>query len=143
VKYPLITRIDELFDSDVKYQKLATPHESEHIYTFAHKDNKFLVHIQHDRSMASVDFVDKHSSMELSGAHPHDAVKVMSGVHKIVKDHIAAHPEVKTVHFSAAGGDHGRVGLYRRMAKRVGETREKVYDTDPGKKSHVFTVKVR
>jgi len=131
----------ESFDSHLPYDKVNEVGRS-HVYAFEHNSNRFRVTIRHNRQNpeAVVNFQDKNGEMGKTGNHPHDAVKVFSTVHKIVKDHVAAHPHLTHVSFAALKSDgHSRASLYHRMAQKLGGN----VDHQPDEAGSSYIVKVR
>lgn len=117
-----------------------------HRYAFTNGDRKFRVNIAHHdipHNIAVVNFADytdrDFGTQMITGHAKHSAVKVMSTVHNIVKDHLSKHPEIHEVHFTSSPDEPSRQKLYAKYTeKHGGITDPTAYDTDHVIPAHAY-----
>jgi hypothetical protein len=90
-------------------------------YNFDTPNGKYDVSIRHrydnvntETAHGIIDFMGPRG-MGVTGGHP-DSAKIFSTVHHVLKKHLAAHPEVADIGFTAIDKPH--VKLYDHMVKR-------------------------
>lgn len=113
--------LKESFDSHYSFRdRGANSDKTVHKYAFDTKDNEDTMHVKidHDGDMANIAFTDKYGQYSATNDKGSGAVKVFSTVHKIMQDHAAKYPHIKSYHFSGKSGSRSK--LYDRMVQRAG-----------------------
>ena len=145
--------LEEVFDSSLPYTK--DPHHQfavkygYHVYKFnATKDPNLerqvlIVHGEGDhKDHASVEFMGSNGRFD-RGNHKGTSHKVFSTVKKIIHDHLAAHPHIKHVNFSAdtdTGKHTSLANVYDKILRKSGHD---FHSEKSGDYRKDFTVKVR
>lgn len=94
-----------------------------HVYRFHLGDDTegFKVKMLHnDSGTAHVNFEDPHGGYRRTGEYGTRSAKVLSTVHRIMKHHAAAYPNVKEFIFSSDNDEPSRVKLYSRYTLKHG-----------------------
>lgn len=118
--------VSESGDSSYPYDYRGIEHNVVHQYQIHHPTGKkFKVSIFHDMpgNNASVEFGDESKAVgadvQVTHEHPRDSHKILSTVHKIMKDHSYEHG-INTYHFTSDKSEKSRVSLYTKFTKRFG-----------------------